>query len=114
MDELAEIAKAAKIKDASISRSSPTGKGLRRGRKPRGRPKERSSLRNQMRINEELRNIIIINNRGGETFNDTILRMFREKMDIIRELHVQIDDLQIKLNECNLRVEETYKQAPKK
>jgi hypothetical protein len=68
-------------------------RGERRGRKPRGRPHRYSGLTNHMRINDDLKEIIQYNQNAGETFNDTVLRMFREKAEEIKKVREENDRL---------------------
>jgi hypothetical protein len=53
-----------------------------------------------MRINDEVKEIIQYNQNAGETFNDTVLRMFREKAEEIKKVREENDRLTQELDEC--------------
>jgi hypothetical protein len=45
----------------------------------RGRPRKKGSLYEFIRINQELKQILYYEKRRGERYNDTLLRIVREK-----------------------------------
>jgi hypothetical protein len=71
----------------------------RRGRKTRGRPRINSDPSIPMRIHQQLREIIESENKSSERYNDTLLRILREKTSRIQELREENDMLKEKIRE---------------
>jgi TolA-binding protein len=71
-----------------------------------GRPRREDSLQDVIRIDKDLKDMLLAERIGNERYNDTIRRLLTEKKDKIAQLHERVDQLTQIVNEQAQRIME--------